>query len=129
MHDYFSWQIRHFTKIENYSWLARRSCWLRGTKEYFIDSSVGTSRSGQVTLSRDAREIGCKSRISQVFPTVNEWFLWIKILNNGRVRELKTSITLLWCTGRSDYNYRPEAKLRMCLPRFNTVGNKETFEV
>ena len=50
-------------QMMNNSLLARRPYWWRGTKEYFINSIESASRSGRATLSRDSREIGCKSRI------------------------------------------------------------------
>ena len=42
-----------------------RPCWRYNTKEYVINSIVGSSRRGRLTLSATSREIDCKPRIRQ----------------------------------------------------------------
>ena len=67
-----------------YSWLTRRPCWWWATKEYFINSIVGISRSVRATLSSNswrpdsttakffARNCSCEIRM-----VGHEWFYWI----------------------------------------------------
>ena len=51
------------TIIDGLHLTSQRPCWRYNTKEYVINSIVGSSWRGRLTLSAASREIDCKPRI------------------------------------------------------------------
>ena len=52
------------TAIDGLYLTSWRPCWRYNTKEYVINSIVGSSRRGWLTLSATSQEIDCKPRIA-----------------------------------------------------------------
>ena len=53
----------HYLYIDGLPLTSRRPCWRYNTKEYVINSIVGSCRRAWLTLSAASREIDCKPRI------------------------------------------------------------------
>ena len=52
-----------FFSVDGLHLTSWRPCWRYNTKKYVINSTVGSSRRGWLTLSATSREIDCKPRI------------------------------------------------------------------
>ena len=70
-----------------------RPCWRYNTKEYVINSIVGSSRRGWLTLSAISQEIDCKPRILRIndpqkHKVLYTWELYDVIVNFQYVQDL-----------------------------------------